>query len=49
MLAVAYADGMTIGVIGTGDWSVEEALEVLEGIERRERTKKGPDGGGEAG
>lgn len=35
MLAVAEADDTTIGVIGTGDWSLAAALEVLHGIERR--------------
>ncbi len=35
MIAVAYAEGTTVGVIGTGPWSLDDTLAVLGGIRRR--------------
>ncbi len=35
MIAVAYADGTTVGVIGTGPWSLDDTLAVLGRIRRR--------------
>lgn len=35
MIAVAYAEGTTVGVLGTGPWSLDDTLAVLGGIRRR--------------